>query len=169
VVGGIVYGYLGLWGSVSLGIANKKVWDWLDLVIVPTALAIAVYELNRAQQERERQAQEDRSERERKAEVAQKERELEVERQRAQDDALQAYLDQMAQLLLDKKLRNSEEDSEVRTVARARTVTVLPRLDGGRKRSIVLFLYEARLITRGGGYRSQRGRPAQGGLRVGLP
>ena len=61
----------------------------------------------------------------------QKKRELDVEHQRAQDEALQAYLDQMGQLLLDKDrpLRRPEEDCEVRTLARARTLTILARLD----------------------------------------
>ncbi len=83
---------------------------------MPAALAIGVYLLNRAQRERELQAQ-----------AAQRERELEVENQRAQDVALQAYLDQMSQLLLDKDkpLRQSQAHDEARILARARTLTVL--------------------------------------------
>jgi hypothetical protein len=45
--------------------------------------------------------------------------ERELAEQRAQDEALQAYLDQMGSLLLEKDLRTSEEDSEVRMLARA--------------------------------------------------
>ena len=59
---------------------------------------------------------------------------------------MQAYLDQMSTLLLEKNLRSSEEDSEVRTLARARTLTVLRRLDGKRKGSVLKFLSESRLI-----------------------
>jgi len=40
------------------------------------------------------------------------------------------------------------QDEEVRTLARARTLTVLPSLDGFRKRSVVEFLYESGLITK---------------------
>ena len=54
----------------------------------------------------------------------------------------------MNQLLLAKDLRNSEEDSEVRAPARARTLTVLGRLDSGRKGRLLQFLYEADLIDR---------------------
>jgi hypothetical protein len=74
---------------------------------------------------------------------AQEQRALAVENQRAQDAALQAYLDQMSQLLLDegRPLRQPKEGDEVRTLARARTLTVLPRLDGERKASVVRFLY----------------------------
>jgi Skp family chaperone for outer membrane proteins len=59
-----------------------------------------------------------------------------IERQRAQDDASQAYLDQMTNLLLDKERPlgpsqegAAQEGAEVRTLARARTLTVLSRLD----------------------------------------
>ena len=68
--------------------------------------------------------------------------------QRAQDDALQGYLDQMSSLLLEEDLRASEEGSEVRTLARARTLTVLGRLNGGYKRVVILFLSEAALVQR---------------------
>jgi uncharacterized protein YjbI with pentapeptide repeats len=145
----IVYGYLDLPGSGWIGVADKKFWNYLQLLIVPAALALGVYWLNRAQQEREHQAA-DRREAEREAhEAAQRKRELEVQNRRAQDEALQAYLDQMSQLLLDKDkpLRQSEEDAEARTLARARTLTVLTRLDSERKESVVQFLYESGLIN----------------------
>jgi Pentapeptide repeats (8 copies) len=70
--------------------------------------------------------------------------------QRAQDEALQAYLDQMGNLLLEKDLRDSDKDSEVRTLARARTLTVLRRLDASRKGEIMQFLLEAHLVRRVG-------------------
>jgi hypothetical protein len=42
-----------------------------------------------------------------------------IEEQRLQNAALQTYLAGMRELLLDKNLRDSEEDSEIRAVARA--------------------------------------------------
>src|SRR5215204_2656773 len=74
------------------------------------------------------------------------EAERELAEQSAQDEALQAYLDQVSTLLLEKDLRNSDEDSEVRTLARARTLTVLGRLDPARKTEVMQFLSEANLI-----------------------
>jgi hypothetical protein len=160
VVGVIVYGYLTAPGWV--GVAHKKFWDYLELLIVPTALAIGVYWLNRAQNEREREAEEAQKQREREAEearrereheaaAAQRERELEVENQRAQDEALQAYLDQTSRLMLDKDrpLRRDEQGDEVQTLARARTSTALIRLDASRKRSVLQFLYESDLVKKG--------------------
>jgi uncharacterized protein YjbI with pentapeptide repeats len=80
---------------------------------------------------------------------AEAEREL-AERQ-AQDEALQAYLDEVGRLMLEKDLR----DPKVRTILRARTMTVLGRLDpsGGRlppsgKTAVMQFLVEADLVQR---------------------
>jgi hypothetical protein len=81
----------------------------------------------------------------------QKKRELEVEYQRSQDEALQAYLDGMSQMLADKErpLRRARPGDSLSAVARAQTLTVLPRLDGERKARVVQFLYESGLIIQG--------------------
>jgi uncharacterized protein YjbI with pentapeptide repeats len=62
--------------------------------------------------------------------------------------ALQAYLNNMSELLLKEKLRESAEDAEVRKIARARTLTVLRGLDAVRKASVLQFLYESDLIDK---------------------
>src|SRR5215208_5078206 len=51
-------------------------------------------------------------------------------------------------LLLERDLRTSEKGSEVRTLARARTLTVLGRLDPSRKTALMQFLVEADLVQR---------------------
>src|SRR5215212_8537721 len=82
----------------------------------------------------------------------QRQRELEIAEQRAQDEVLQAYLDQMSQMLTDKErpLRRAQPGDDLSVVARARTLTVLARLvDPEHKGSVVQFLYESGLITRG--------------------
>jgi uncharacterized protein YjbI with pentapeptide repeats len=104
---------------------RKTLWDWLQLFIVPLALATLGLWFS----------------------VQQDTRQQLLEEQRAQNAALQAYLDQMSQLMLEGNLlRSSEEDSEVRTLARARSQTVLGQLDSDRKARVVQFLYEADLI-----------------------
>lgn len=113
---------------------KKTVWDWMDLLIVPFVLALGTIVFALYQENRQTQ----------------------IEEQRAQNVALQDYLDQMSSLLLDKDrpLRQSKEGSEeARTLARAWTLTVLTRLEGQpgtmsslRKGSVLQFLYEARLI-----------------------
>jgi uncharacterized protein YjbI with pentapeptide repeats len=59
---------------------------------------------------------------------------------------LQAYLSQMGSLLLEKDLRDADKDSEASTFARARTLTVLSRLNSARKARLLQFLYEAGLL-----------------------
>src|SRR3712207_6034869 len=70
----------------------------------------------------------------------------EVENRRAQGSSLQAYFEQMGDLLLDKKLRKAQTEDEVRILAQAQTHTVLPTLNADRKRSIVVFLHKSMLI-----------------------
>src|SRR5829696_3016723 len=114
-------------------------WDWIKLLIVPAVIAGGGLWFNRQQRERELETARQ-----------QREREVEIAERRTQDEALQAYLDQMGQLLLDKDrpLRQSKEDDEVRTLARARTLTLLRRLDGERMASVLQFLVEAKLVQR---------------------
>jgi uncharacterized protein YjbI with pentapeptide repeats len=72
--------------------------------------------------------------------------EREIEDQRAEHTTLQAYLDQMGTLLLDRDLRASGETSDVRRVARARTLVVLDALGPTRQERVFRFLSEADLI-----------------------
>ena len=70
--------------------------------------------------------------------------------------ALQAYIDKMSELLLKEHLgceltskgKLTPEEEEARKIARVRTLTVLPRLDANRKRSVLQFLYESHLIDK---------------------
>ena len=135
-------------GSAALGwtgFRGKTLWDLLQLLVVPLVLVGIgfLFEMRQAERqealELQQQALEDRR--------AKAERALAEER--AQDEALQAYLDEIGALLLAKYgLRESEEGSEVRTLARARTITVLGRLDPKRKTAVMQFLDEADLIQR---------------------
>jgi uncharacterized protein YjbI with pentapeptide repeats len=116
---------------------RKTLWDWLQLFIVPLALAAIGLWFSAQQDAHQQEIEKDRAKSDRH-----------IEEQRAQDAALQAYLDQMSQLMLEGNLRRSKESSEVRTLARARTQTVLGSLNSRRKGSVVQFLYEASLINK---------------------
>ena len=102
-------------------------WEWVKLLIVPAVIAAGGLWFNQQQ----------------------KRRELQIADQRAQDEALQAYLDQMSQLLTDKDrpLRRAQPGDNLSAVAWARTLTVLTRLDGRRRGSVVQFLSESGLIN----------------------
>lgn len=75
----------------------------------------------------------------------------EVAEQQAQQESLQTYLGDMGELLLrdTSPLRAAEPGSEVSTLARAKTLTVLPGLDAQSKGILLRFLYEAALIQEG--------------------
>jgi ABC-type multidrug transport system fused ATPase/permease subunit len=113
----------------------KTLWDLMQLLIIPAILAGGAYWLNKSARKQEIEIAEKRAETERK-----------IASDNRQETALQTYLDKMTELLLDKKLRESEVNSEVRAVARARTLTVLRRLDKDRKGALLRFLYEANII-----------------------
>jgi hypothetical protein len=140
-----------LGGLLLLGSAvDKPLWSWLQLLIVPAALAIGVAWLNWAQRKREREAEEAQQERERIVEEARRARELEVEDQRAQDAALQAYLSHMSQLLTDKDrpLLSVRPNDERRVLARARTLTLLAGLKGDNKwRVLELARFRGRVAS----------------------
>jgi len=122
----------------------KTLWDWLSLLVIPSVLAIGGYWFNHSENSRSQNIAQERSE-----------TDQQIGEQRRHDDALQAYLDQIGELLLhkDQPLRQSKAGDGVRTLARARTLTVLQNWrarfgDEDRKRSVLQFLYESRLIDK---------------------
>lgn len=129
VVALLVFALIVYWGYILewqwTGFPSQKLWDWFELLIVPVVLAIGGYLFARAEG--------------RVTEAA-------TER-RAQDEALQAYLDYIGELALEKGLRNSKEHDEVRTLARARTLTALTRLDAEHNRAILHFLKDSNLVS----------------------
>jgi uncharacterized protein YjbI with pentapeptide repeats len=125
---------------------GKALWDWLQLLIIPAVLVVGGFLLNYTINRNEQKATQLRD---------QTERDIAMDNQR--EDLLQAYLSKMSDLLLKERLRYSDFDDEVRHIARSYTLTVLRRLDPIRKGSLLLFLYESRLIYRPGGMYSQEG------------
>ncbi len=148
----------------------KTFWDWLQLLLVPLLLAIAGVLFNQIQKDREQRAIDERAEREKRETEQRAEREKRETEQRAKieretaetrdktereiaadnqrEAALQAYLDKMSELLLEKKLRESAKGDEIRKIARVRTLTVLRGLDTTRKASVLHFLHESDLLDK---------------------
>jgi len=137
--GGLI-AVVGVWFIVSggyllgwkwTGFPHQTLWDWLKLLVVPAVLAIGGYFLNSSQNRATQAAAE----------------------RRAQDEALQAYLDNMSEMLIPNKdqpsLYRAHPGDSLSSVARARTLTVLPRLGGDRKARVVQFLYETGLLAKG--------------------
>lgn len=110
-----VWEKLGQW----TGISEKKVWDWLQLLIIPIVVFMGTEFLKAKQQN--------------------------IADERYQQDILKNYLDAMNTLLTDKKLRTTKDD-QTQSVARTKTLTALRQMDGQRRGEVVKFLMEADLI-----------------------
>ena len=114
---------------------DKTLWDWLQLLVVPLAVVGAAGWLNWVQADREAKRETQREQEEEKRET-----------KREQDSVLDAYLSQMADLLLHEKLAEDVEGEKARYVARGLTLTALRRLDGERKGTVMRSLADSRLI-----------------------
>ena len=79
----------------------------------------------------------------------QRERDEVIENKQAQDNAIQAYLDQMSDLLVDRHLRSLPNGSDIHRLAEARTLEVLLGLDSERKRRPLKLVYGLGLIKNG--------------------
>src|SRR5437763_13617366 len=90
------------------GLRGKTLWDWLQLLIIPAVLAVGGYLFNYT--------------------TSRTEREVTTDRQR--QEALQTFIDKISELLLHEDLRDPDYKGEARTIIRARTLAVLPELDG---------------------------------------
>jgi uncharacterized protein YjbI with pentapeptide repeats len=111
------------------GFFNKTLWDWLELLAalaIPVVVGFGAAWLTTQQSKT--------------SDAENKDNQREV--------ALQSYFDKMSEHLIKDGLRKSETDAEVRTIARVRTLTVLRRLDAGRKGSLLQFLHESNLINK---------------------
>ena len=118
-------------GSIA-SVVDKTLWDWLRLLIVPVVLGLGAYLFNRSENSRT----------------------LKQADHRREEDVLQAYLDQMWKLLLDKDLLRStskaNSNSEALTAARVSTLITLERIHHhpDKKGIIVKFLSACSLLKK---------------------
>jgi hypothetical protein len=130
------------------GFPQKKLFDWIQILVIPVAVAVGTFVLNRMSKKRDEAAERAQDKRDEAARQAQKERDEEISEQRTQDAALQTYLDRMSLMLVERPLLTARPGEPLSVVARALTLTILERLDEYRKRVVLEFLYEAGLINR---------------------
>jgi uncharacterized protein YjbI with pentapeptide repeats len=114
----------------------KTLWDVLDLLIVPFALGVLALWFNRQEKTREQALT-----------LKRQTQEQELARDRQREYALQNFLDTMTGLLLEKNLSRSKIESEIRNIARAKTLTTLRTLDGKRRGFLIQFLHESGLLS----------------------
>jgi hypothetical protein len=138
---------------LSGGFKDKTLWDYLQLVAVlaiPVIVALGGSWYTNQQTQATAAASAAQSKAAAAASEQQHQTDLNIAQDQQQETALQTYLDRMSDLLFTEHLATSQPGDEVRQVARARTLTLLPQLNGTRKREVVQFLYEAGLIRSDG-------------------
>lgn len=106
-----------------LNLTSKTVWDLMELLLVPAALAAAGFWFTNVQ----------------------KNTELEIALDKQRQQTLENYLDRMKELLLDKQL-GTKAEPETKSLARILTLNVLRELGAKHNQQIVQFLQEADLI-----------------------
>jgi hypothetical protein len=115
----------------------KTLWDWLNALGFPLSLAVLGFWIQRVQQKR--------------AEL-QDAVEREIAHNHLNEDMLQTYLDRLSELLITQGLHGLKPGDFKYEIAmdviRARTLSILRRLDSDRKGSVIRFLFDSELITR---------------------
>lgn len=114
----------------------KNLWDWLQLLAIPFFLGIGAWWLGTSLWSTGQSVVQNR---------VQGERELEAARQHRV--ALEAYFDNISELLIDGRLHaGGNRGSSVRSVAHARTLALLRSVDGKHRGEAVQFLYDSGLV-----------------------
>ncbi|MHA2403559.1 MAG: pentapeptide repeat-containing protein, partial [Candidatus Kariarchaeaceae archaeon] len=101
----------------------KTLWDWLGLLVIPAILVLGAWGFDQLARSREQRIATDQQ----------------------KEDALQKYLDKMAELLLDKELLLKKPNDPVVDIAQVRTVTTLKILDKERRSILFQFLRDSNL------------------------
>jgi uncharacterized protein YjbI with pentapeptide repeats len=146
----------------------KTLWDWLGLTGT-LAIPVILFQFQRSEQQQveeraalEKQQVEKRSALEKQQVEERAALEREIAATNLREEVLEAYIDRMSELLIDKKFKllldqnleqSHPEYSQLNAaldIARARTLSVLRRLDkdGERKGSVIRFLIDAELINK---------------------
>ena len=108
------------------GLSGKTSWEWLELFIIPSFLAVGAFYLE---------------------EKVEKRQEI-IAEERAKQETLVNYFDRMQELMIDKELRQQTQGSEVRDIARAITTITIQALDRERNFLLIRFLRESDLTVR---------------------
>src|SRR5947209_7845342 len=121
----------------------RTLWDWLTLLIIPIVLAagaigVSVYNL-RVSEQQYRYDQQLAATR------------YANDKQLALESTFQTYLDRMTDLITNPHVHeNSRLGNDLRSMATARTLTILPDLTVSRRATVLKFLHDAGLIGRQG-------------------
>jgi hypothetical protein len=125
------------------GEKERRGWDWADLLL-KVSVPVLILGLSTAYSIISSRRQENLA-------IADKERQEKSAREQRETDAITGFIKGMQPLLLDKDLKKSAADAEVRGVAKGLTLAALSQVqDPDKKRLIVRFLLDAGLNTKHG-------------------
>jgi uncharacterized membrane protein len=134
VWGGYFLGWT--WTGFSVKGKGDTLWNWITLLLVPLILlAVAKGVSTHQSQVSDTMGK-------------QQQTDLQLAHERQQEVVLEAYLNHMSDLLRNRNLSRSQPGSDVRTIARALTLTALQMVGKNRKGVLLQFLHEAGLITK---------------------
>jgi len=101
----------------------KTLWDWLELLIIPTAIGVFGWFFKNSEKA--------------KAQI--------IEEERAQNSLLESFIESMTNLIINNNLTNNPE-RKIKVIAKTNINMALTNLNGPRKGQILQFLYESFLI-----------------------
>jgi uncharacterized protein YjbI with pentapeptide repeats len=122
--------FLGYWFKLDwMGFSSKTLWDWLNLLgVLAIPIVVGVGGAWYTGQQ---------------GEVSDRHN-----RDNQRENALQRYIDRMSELILGGKFDESSGNSQVNTIAQARTMTVLRSLDAVRRGNLIRFLNQAGILSK---------------------
>ena len=129
------------------GFSGKTLWDWmhlLALLAIPIVVLLGLGSFWFVEQQSQAYLMIGKTVAEQQHQT-----DLQIAKDQEQEAELNTYLDQMAILLRDNNLSQSQPGDKVQEIARDWTLAVLLRLDPVRKGIVLQFLYGAGLIMKG--------------------
>jgi len=117
-------GFVTIQGSSAGAESAKTLWDWMELLIIPLALAAIAFWFRKSEVESANQQT----------------------RERNRDEALNTYFGHIQTILLETDLSNEQDVDAASKLATARTISLLRTLDPERKLLLLRFLFDAELI-----------------------
>jgi len=101
----------------------KTLWDWLDLLIIPSVIGLLGWLYSQAEKAKTKKNEEERFE----------------------NESFESFLETMTNLIIEHRLHD-EPSQQTLAIARARINVAFNNLNGARKGQVLQFLYESNLI-----------------------
>lgn len=116
-----------------IGVKDKTLWDYLQLMIVPLLLIFVTTGISQYQKS---------------IDDARADKEKQAAETKTKQDTLNSYIDAMTDLMKSGLGKQSDEGERLQPIATSRTILTLRELDGSRNMIVLGFLKESNLIRR---------------------